>query len=129
MHRLETALGTTFTFDSPSGERLGEALEAHRAEVGQREEATKQAPRARGDNHRARLRERLESRRQVRGLADYSLLAAPSPSRSPTTTRPVAIPTRAASGAPAGVHNSCTASTSASPARTARSASSSCAFG
>ena len=28
--------------------------------------------------------------------------AAPSPTRSPTTTRPVAIPTRAASGSPAG---------------------------
>jgi hypothetical protein len=43
--------------------------------------------------------------------------------------RPVAIPTRAASDAPSFVLNSCTASTSASPARTARSASSSCAFG
>ena len=39
------------------------------------------------------------------------------------------MPTRAASGSPAGVESRLTASVTASPARTARSASSSCARG
>ena len=51
--------------------------------------------------------------------------AAPSPTRSPTTTRPVAMPTRAASGSPAGVESWLTALVIARPACTARSASSS----
>ena len=56
--------------------------------------------------------------------------AAPSPIRSPTTTSPVAMPTRAASGSPAGrLELGRPPSTIASPARTARSASSSCACG
>ena len=41
--------------------------------------------------------------------------AAPSPIRSPTTTRPVAMPTRAASGSPAGVDSWPTASAIAEP--------------
>jgi hypothetical protein len=44
-------------------------------------------------------------------------------------TKPVAIPTRAASGSPAGVKSRPMAPTIAKPARTARSASSSCARG
>ena len=44
------------------------------------------------------------------------------PIRSPTTTTPVAMPTRAASDVPPGPVNAATASTSANPARTARSA-------
>jgi hypothetical protein len=55
--------------------------------------------------------------------------AAPSPTRSPTTTRPLATPTRAASGSPAGVASRRTTLAVAKPARTARSASSSCALG
>jgi len=53
--------------------------------------------------------------------------AAPAPIRSPTTTRPVAMPIRAFSGSC--VASWPTASMTASPARTARSASSSCASG
>ena len=51
------------------------------------------------------------------------------PTRSPTTTSPVAIPTRTASGVPSGAGSRPTASTIPRPARTARSASSSCAWG
>ena len=49
--------------------------------------------------------------------------ASPEPRRSPTTTIPVAMPTRTCSGAPAGVSNFGAASTMARPARTACSAS------
>src|SRR4029077_12786242 len=49
------------------------------------------------------------------------------PIRSPTTTRPVAMPTRVCSVA--WIFRSLTAATNFSPARTARSASSSCAWG
>ena len=52
---------------------------------------------------------------------------APEPIRSPTTTRPVAMPTRVYRGA--WVFRPPTAATNSSPARTARSASSSCACG
>src|SRR5262249_38189927 len=55
--------------------------------------------------------------------------AAPAPMRSPTTTSPVAIPTRTFKGEPAFVASFGTASTRLSPARTARSASCSCARG
>ena len=53
--------------------------------------------------------------------------AAPSPIRSPTTASPVAMPSRMRKSSRAG--NRPTASITASPARTARSASSSCACG
>ena len=55
--------------------------------------------------------------------------AAPWPIRSPTTTSPVAIPTRTCNRVPAFVSSPATASTSASPARTARSVSCSSARG
>ena len=55
--------------------------------------------------------------------------ASPEPRRSPTTTIPVAMPTRTCSGSPAAVSSFGAASTIASPARTARSASCSCAWG
>ena len=53
--------------------------------------------------------------------------AAPAPIRSPTTTRPLAMPIRTFSGSC--VASRPTASMTASPARAARSASSSCASG
>ena len=55
--------------------------------------------------------------------------ASPDPMRSPTTTSPVAIPTRTCSGEPAAVTSFGAASTMASPACTARSASCSWAWG
>ena len=55
--------------------------------------------------------------------------AAPSPTRSPTTATPVAMPTLAASRWPTGVFNFATALIMLRPARTARSAASSWALG
>ncbi len=55
--------------------------------------------------------------------------ASPEPTRSPTTTRPVAMPTRTCNGAAATVSSPATFSTSFSAARTARSASCSSARG
>ena len=55
--------------------------------------------------------------------------AAPSPMRSPTTTRPVAMPMRVSSVLRDGVVSRDAAAVTASPARTARSASSSWALG
>jgi Transketolase, thiamine diphosphate binding domain len=55
--------------------------------------------------------------------------AAPSPIKSPTTTVPVAMPMRTCNSAPKSVWRLATAATSASPARVACSASSSCAWG
>ncbi len=53
----------------------------------------------------------------------------PSPNKSPTTTAPVAMPTRASRTRSACGVSAAMASTTSSPARTARSASSSCALG
>ena len=53
----------------------------------------------------------------------------PSPTMSPATTRPVATPMRTFSSIPPQAFNAPTASTRSSPARTARSGSSSCAWG
>jgi hypothetical protein len=54
---------------------------------------------------------------------------APSAMRSPTTTTPVAMPMRVSSVLPEGAVSRDAAAVTASPARTARSASSSCALG
>ena len=72
--RLEAAFRTTFAFDPPGGERLGEAPQALRAEVGQLEQAAQEPARRLADDHAARLRERLEPCREVRRLADHRLL-------------------------------------------------------
>ena len=74
VQRLEAALGATLAFDPPGGERLGEALEALRAEVGQLEQPADQPARRLADHHAARRRERLQPRREVRRLADHGLL-------------------------------------------------------
>ena len=74
VQRLEAALGATLAFDPPGRERLGEALEALRAEVGQLEQPADQPARRLADDHAARRRERLQPRREVRRLADHGLL-------------------------------------------------------
>ena len=131
VQRLEAALGATLAFDPPGGERLGEALEALRAEVGQLEQPADQPARRLADHDAARLGERLQPGREVRRLADHRLLlrraladqladhdqagrdADPGRQRLARRRRQLARPP----------------SISASPARTARSASSSCACG
>ena len=131
VQRLEAALGATLAFDPPGRQRLGEALEALRAEVGQLEQPADQPPRRLADHHAARRRERLQPRREVRRLADHRLLlrraladqladhdqaGGDADPRRQRLARRRRQPRRRAS-------------TSASPARTARSASSSCACG
>ena len=98
--RLEAPFGLTLAFDPPGGKRLGEAFEPPGPELLEIEHAAEQPPRRLADDHAAGRRERLQSRREVGRLADHRLLpcAAPSPISSPTMTRPVAMPTRAASG-------------------------------
>jgi hypothetical protein len=70
VQRLEAAIGAAFAFDPEGRERLGEALEAGRTEVGQLEQAADQAPSRLADDDPAWLREGLEPGREVRGLAD-----------------------------------------------------------
>jgi hypothetical protein len=67
VQRLETALGTTLTFDLPGAERLGEAFQALRPEVGQFEQTADQPPRRLTDDDACRRGDRLQTRRQVRG--------------------------------------------------------------
>ncbi len=69
--RLEPPLGTALALDPEGRERLGEALETGRAEVGQLEQAADQAPGRLADDDAARVGERLEPGREVRGLADH----------------------------------------------------------
>ena len=60
MQRLEPALGAALADHPEGGERLGKALEPGRTEIGQLEQATKQAPGRLADDHAAGLRESLE---------------------------------------------------------------------
>ena len=62
-------------------------------------------------------------------LSSLPIVIDGSLNRSPTSTRPVAIPARATIGTPSGVCRRLTAVTASSAARTARSGSSSCATG
>ena len=126
---LEAAAGRALAHDPEGHQWLGEALEPGRPERAQVEHLAQEMARALRHHHRAGLRRLLQPGGEVRRLADHRLLrAAPSPTKSPTTTRPVAIPIRPRA-APAGVASRSTTSAIASPAWTARSASSSCARG
>ena len=131
VQRLEAAFHGTRPQRRPGPHRPGDALEVLGPEVLQLEEIAEQPSRAVGDDDRVRLGQRLQARREVRRLADDCRAPAPRPTpiRSPTTTSPVAMPTRTCKRMPAAVVSFGTASTSASPARTARSASCSWAWG
>ena len=111
VQRLEAAFGATLAFDPPGRERLGEALEPQRAEVGQLEQAADQPPGRLADRPRCPAAASAWSRAARFGVSPTTACscAAPSPISSPTTTRPVAMPTRAASGSPAGVCSRATA--------------------
>ncbi len=71
MEGLETALGTPLTFDPPGRQRLGEAFEAQRAEIGQLEQPAYQTAGRLADHHAARCRQRLQAGREVGCVADY----------------------------------------------------------
>ena len=130
MQRLEPTLSNTFSDDSPSPNQLRDTLEREWCEGGELEQIADEASRSIRHDHRAGLRKRLQPRRQVGCLSsDTSLLRLPEPIRSPTTTSPVAISTRALSGSPPAVLSCPMLLTSERPALTARSASSSWACG
>jgi hypothetical protein len=71
---LEAPLETPGPQDLERPHRLGEAPEGARAEILHLEQPTDQAPRALGDDHLPRLRQGLQPRGEVRGLADDGLL-------------------------------------------------------
>ena len=113
----------------PSRHRLGEALHLDGAEIAVLEEIADQPPRARGDDDRVRLGQGLQPGGEVRGFADDRLLLRRAladqiaddhqPGRNPDARLELGgfdIEANDASMTP-------------SPARTARSASSSCACG
>ena len=110
-------------------QRLGEALQAVQAEVGQLEQAADQPARRLADHDAAWLGQRLQPGREVRRLADYRLLLCRA------LADQLADHDQAGGDADPGRQRlACgrgrpTAAAIASPARTARSASSSCAWG
>ena len=131
MERLEPARRRADAEDAVGPDRLGEALGLDRAEVGALEQAADEPARAGGDDDAVRLGQPLQPRGQVRGLADDRLLprgaAAEQVADDDQPGRDADPDARARS--PAGAARSRTAATSSSPARIARSASSSCARG
>ena len=132
VQRLEAALGAALAFDPPGGERLGEALEALRAEIGQLEQPADQPARRLADHHAARRRERLQPRREVRRLADHRLLlgrALADQLADHDQAGRDADPRGERLCPPDVVEPRERLDQLASPARTARSASSSCACG
>ena len=132
VQRLEAALGAALALDPPGRERLGEALEALRAEVGQLEQAADQPARRLADDDAARLRQRLQPRRQVRRLADHRLLlrrALADQLADHDQAGRDADPRRERRSRRRRVSRRDCRPVSSSPARTARSASSSCACG
>jgi hypothetical protein len=74
VERLEAALGLTLALDLPGGQRLGEALDAQRAELGEFEQPAHEPACRLADDDAARLSERLQPRCEVRRLADHRLL-------------------------------------------------------
>jgi hypothetical protein len=105
---------------------IGEALRLDAAEIAILEQTAQQTAGSWIDGDGGRHRPCLQTRRQVRHLTDHTaFLGFPEPTRSPTTTRPVPTPIRTWSGST--LPSFPTASMSASPHRTSRLASSSCA--
>src|SRR5262249_5034704 len=94
MGRFKTALGSQQALDRPGIDRLGKALDLLAPEVAELEQIPQQAAGGRSNNNASRFRQGLEPGGRGRGVtATPCSCDAPSPMRSPTTTRPVAIPT------------------------------------
>ena len=133
MQRLKAAFNRTRSQRRPdSHPRPGDALEVPCPEVLQFEEIAEKPAGSFGDDDPTRLSDPLQARREVRRLTDNAaLLRLPRNSirEVADTTTPVAMPTLTCSGEPAAVTSFGAASTSASPAWTARSASCSWARG
>src|SRR6516162_1965573 len=112
--------------DAPGRHRLGEPLQLIGPQICEVEVIAEHRAGGRADDDLVRLRQCLETRRQVRRLADDCGLRCASPIWSPTITGPVAMPIRTASSTPRGLaataFSSAIASTISRPARTERSA-------
>ena len=78
VQRFEAALSATLALDPKGSNGLGEALEMLRTEIGKLEQPTHEPPGTPTDDDDARFGERLEARRQVRGLANHGLLLRPA---------------------------------------------------
>ena len=74
LSRLEAPLGAAFARHPPDRERVGEPLEALRAEISQLEQATHEPPCRLADDNALRRGERLQPRREVRRLTDHRLV-------------------------------------------------------
>jgi hypothetical protein len=72
--RFETVLHPAWAKYLPGPYRLGQTLERVLTELGEVEQATDQAPRARRDHHAMRRRQRLQAGSEVGGLADHRTL-------------------------------------------------------
>ena len=126
---LEAAFRRTRPQRRPGSHRPGDTLEVLRPEVLELEQIAEELPGAFGDDHRVRLGDPLQTRRKVRRLADDAALLRLSRSDQ------VADDDQSGGNANAGLQGSrailrqATAAINSSPARTARSASSSCACG
>ncbi len=73
-HRFEAALGGRHPLDRPGLDRLGKTLDRVPAKCAQAEHIAEQPAGRCWDDDRPRLGQRLQSRRQVRRLADHRLL-------------------------------------------------------
>jgi hypothetical protein len=73
--RLEAALGPALAQHPRRHNRRGKALDDDRAEIFVIEQTGGQPPRVRPDHHGPGLSQRLQTRREVRRLADYAALA------------------------------------------------------
>ena len=110
--------------------RLVEAFGGNGTEIVILEEIAEEPPRARRDHHGVRLGNRLQACRKVGGLADNAaLLCFAAADQVTDDHRPGAMPMRTCSVSTVALPSDPTAWISARPARTARSASSSCACG
>jgi hypothetical protein len=125
VHCLEAALDRTCPQHRESTHRPDDPLEVLGPKVLQLEEIAEEPARGLGNDNRVRLGDALKACREVRRVSPTisCSCASPDPTRSPTTTIPVAAPIRTCRGSGAG--SVATASIRARPARAARSASSS----
>ena len=124
VHCLEAAFRRTRPQHRPGPRGSGDALEVLCSEVLKLEQIAQELSRAFGDDDA--FGSAMPCRRAARfGVSPTTAgsCAAPDPIRSPTTTSPVAMPTRV--WRDAGDLSAVTAATASRPARTARSASSS----
>ena len=129
MQRLEAAFHRTRPQRRPGPHRPGDTLEVLRAEVLELEQIAEKLSRALSDDHRVRLGDPLQTRREVRRLADDAALLRLTRSDQVADHDQPGGDANAGLQWSTGAFSALTAAINSSPARTARSASSSCACG